>query len=91
MLMRGWVVHPHGHMHRAHVEGPPKGGGPMELFGRFKQGKGLKHGFQGRFVSFHMRYKASIGPIIPKITLVACLIYPKATAKIWGASGKVQI
>ena len=42
MLMSGWVVHPHGHMHRAHVEGPPKGGGPMELFGRFKQGKGLK-------------------------------------------------
>ena len=40
--MSGWVVHPHGHMYRAHVEGPPKGGGPMELFGRFEQGKALK-------------------------------------------------
>ena len=29
MLMDGWVVNPHGHVHKAHVQGPPKGlGGP---------------------------------------------------------------
>ena len=42
MLMIGWVVNPHGHLHKAHVEGPPKSGTPMELSGSFAQGKGLK-------------------------------------------------
>ena len=35
--MIGWVVNPHGHVHTAHVEGPP-----MELQGSFEQGKGLE-------------------------------------------------
>ena len=64
---------------------------PWSCKGALSRAKALKHGLQGRSMSFHMRYKASMDPITPKITLEACLIHPKATAKIWGASGKVQI
>ena len=88
MLMIGWVVNPHGHVHKAHVQGPPKGGAPMELSRSFEQGKGLKAWLSRAFRVLSHALQGFHGPNHPENHLGCMFDIPQSHSQNLGSIWK---